>query len=210
MPAKDHRRARQVAAIAGALLAGSSSLSVRAQTTVDRDVNAYVEQLRGRKSAATFEAGHYRCGDIRIEVPAAWQYGGTLPGETVDDDTARWTDPATRITLNVWVSRRKVSPDAVSGLLATAVSSKAAQRAREGTRGWTVRPDSVQETTIGGHRALRAVADFEARRGGARVEYLTWIFTPESRVLVFATMSAQQLSAFQPEFDRVAQSISEP
>jgi hypothetical protein len=198
-------------AVAGALLAAGVSTPLRAQTTVDRDVNAYVEQLRGRKSPATFDAGHYRCGDIRIDVPSAWTYGGTLPGETADDDTARWTDPATKITVNAWVSKRKASPDGVTALLASAIANKTAQREREGWRRWTVRPDSVQEATVGGHRALRAVADFEPRRGGGmRVEYLTWIFTPESRVLAFATMSAEQLTAFQPDFDRVVQSINEP
>ena len=43
-----------------------------------------------------------------------------------------------------------------------------------------------------------------------RVECLTWVYTPGSRVLFFATMSADQLATFRPEFDRIVQSASLP
>ena len=184
--------------------------SGRAQTPVEQKVNAFVEELRGRASEATFENGRYRHAGIAIDVPAGWNYGGTIPGETPADDTAHWTDRATGIAVYAWLSQRQAAPEDVSGLLATVVADKTRQRQRQGFRRWTVRPESVQQIVVGGRRGLRAIADFESRGGGTRVEYLTWVYTPESRVLFFATMSPDQLATFRPEFDRVVQLASLP
>ena len=54
------------------------------------------------------------------------------------------------------------------------------------------------------HRALRIDG------WGMRVECLTWIYTPERRVLFFATMSPDHLAGFRPAFHRIVQSTSLP
>src|SRR5580765_754216 len=80
--------------------------SGRAQTPVEQNVNAFVENLRGRTSEATFENGRYRHAGIAFEVPVDWNYGVTIPGETPADDTAHWTDPRTGVAVYAWLSRR--------------------------------------------------------------------------------------------------------
>jgi hypothetical protein len=193
-----------VAAIAAA------AISARAQTTTEQQVKTYVEGLRGRVSEATYENGRYSHAGITFDVPNGWNYGGTIPGELAADDTAHWTDPATGVAFYAWLSTRTASADDVPGLLAGVVTDKTRQRQRQGFRQWTVRPDSVQPITVGGHQGLRAVADFQSRSGASRVEYLTWIFTPRSRVLFFSNMSPDQLANDRIQFDRIVESASLP
>jgi hypothetical protein len=89
-------------------------------------------------------------------------------------------------------------------------SGRNRRRERQGFRHWVVRPESVRQIQVGAHEGLSAIADFESTAGGMRIEYLTWIDTPESRVLFFATMSPDQLAAFRPEFDRIVLSATLP
>jgi hypothetical protein len=203
-------RARMILIIVCALSLVAVATSGRAQTAVEQKVNAFVEGLRGRVSEAIFENGRYRHAGIAFDVPAGWNYGGTIPGENPADDTVHWTDPGTGVAIYAWLSKRQAAPEDVSGLLASVVSDKTRQRQRQGFRRWVVRPESVHQILVGGHQGLNAIADFESRAGGMRVEYLTWVYTPESRVLFFATMSADQLATFRPEFDRMVQSASLP
>jgi hypothetical protein len=188
----------------------AAAISAHAQTPIEQQVKTYVEGLRGRVSEATYENGRFSHAGITFEVPAGWHYGGTIPGELADDNTAHWTDPSTGVAFYVWLSTRKASSEDVPGLLAGVVSGKTQQRQQQGYRQWKVRPESVQQITVGGHQGLRAVADFQSRNGAARVECLAWIFTPESRVLFFSNMSPDQLPINQIQFDRVVQSASLP
>jgi hypothetical protein len=143
-------------------------------------------------------------------VPPGWNYGGTIPGELASDDTAHWTDPSTGVAFYAWLSTRKAAPEDVSGLLAGVVADKTRQRQRQGYRQWTIRDEGVQQIIVGGRQGLRAVADFQLKNGAPRVEYLTWIFTPERRVLFFSTMNPDQLANARIQFDRIVQSARLP
>src|SRR4051794_1938381 len=132
-------RARIILIVASVVSLAAMAMSARAQTPAEQQVNTFVEGLRGRVSEASFEDGHYRHAGIAFDVPAGWNYGGTIPGETLADDTAHWTDPATGVGFYAWLSTRKAAPEEVSGLLANVVSDKSRQRQRQGFRGWMVR-----------------------------------------------------------------------
>jgi hypothetical protein len=166
------------------------------------------EDLRGRAGEATFENGRYRQAGIVFDVPAAWMYEGTVAAETPADETAHWIDPQSGAYFSAWLSKRKAAPEDISALVASAVSNKTRQREREGYRGWRVRPGSVQQTSIGGHQAVVAVADFGSDT--PKVECMAWIFTPESRIFFFASLSADKLITFQPAFDRIVHSANLP
>jgi hypothetical protein len=181
----------------------------RGQVRSDEDLKKFVEGLRGRVSDATFENGHYTHAGIAFDVPADWKYGGTLPDANPADDTAHWTDPASGVTLYVYLSRRSAGGEDVSALLDKAVESKAGLRARQGYRNWRMRADSVQHTSIGSRQAVVAIADL-GRPERPKVERLTWIFAPESRVEFFAIMNPEQLADFTPGFDRIARSAILP
>lgn len=189
---------------------GSQRFSLKMIPIAAQRAPGIIEDLRGRASEATFESGHYRQAGIAFDVPADWKYEGTVAGETPADETAHWTQP-NGPAFSVLLSKRKASPESVATLLAGVIANKTKQREREEYRRWRVRPESVQHTFIGGHQAVVAIADFESKSGGRpRVERLTWIYTPESRVLFFSTMSPEQLTTFQPEFDGIVQSATLP
>src|SRR5262245_47673816 len=148
---------RLIRLLPGVLSLVGLAASAAAQTSFDRQINAQVEQLRGRASKVTFENGLFRSDRITFDVPSGWNYGGTIPGETADDDTARWTDPENGIVFQAWVRRRGSSPGNVDALLANAIPSKTAQRERQRFRRWSIRSDSVHQFVVGGQRALSAV-----------------------------------------------------
>ena len=159
----------------------------------------------------TAQNGRYTQRGVSFDVPAAWAYRGTLAAEAPPDETARWIEPQTGINFYAWVSRRPVAPESIAALIAEAVARKTQQRAREGYKAWRVRRESVRQITVGGHPGLFAIADYDSNGDGRpRVECLAWIFTPESRVLLFAFMRPEQRSAFQPQFEKIVQSAIVP
>jgi hypothetical protein len=181
--------------------------AVRAQRS-EQEIKAYVENLRGRVSDATFANGHYEHAGIRFDVPGDWTYQGTIPDANPADDTVHWTDPKSGLALYVYMSRRPRGND-LAALLDAAVTNKAAQRARQGYRNWRVRTDSLQRTSVNGTAALIAVADLgDASR--PRVERLTWLATPAAYVEFFVTMNPDQMATFGRVFDGVVQSARLP
>jgi hypothetical protein len=159
----------------------------------------------------TGQNGRYSQRGISFEVPAAWSYRGTIPAEAPPDETTRWMDPQTGINFYAWTSRRPVAPESIATLMAEAVARKTQQRAREGYKAWRVRRESVRQITVGGHPGLFAIADYDSNGDGRpRVECLAWIFTPESRVLLFAFMRPEQRSTFQPQFEKILRSAVVP
>ena len=132
----------------------------RAQTPSGQKPAGF-EDLRGRAREATFENGRYRQAGITFNLPADWTYGGTMAGETPADETAHWTEPRTGIAFSAWLSKRKTAPENVAILLENVVAHKTRQRERERFQRWHVRSESVQHTSVGGHQAVVAIADFE-------------------------------------------------
>ena len=163
-----------------------------------------------RQNPATLQNGRYAYAGVSFDVPASWTYEGTSQRDAVGS-TARWTDRQTGIDLYAWMHKVTAPAASIAGLVSESVARKTAQRARDGYRAWRVRPESVRQTTIGGRSALLAVADFTSSGDGRpRVECLAWIYAPESRMLLFAFMEPEQLSLFQPEFEKIARSAILP
>jgi hypothetical protein len=71
---------------------------------------------------------------------------------------------------------------------------------RSDLHAYAIRPASVESPWIGGRKALRAAADYEAN-GQQMSETLTWIDTDQG--LFFARGLASEPPAFQPHFDQI-------
>jgi hypothetical protein len=80
---------------------------------------------------------------------------------------------------------------------------------RNNFQSYRYRPESVQHTTINGHPALSAVADY-VMAGRKMVEYITWIDGEQSRVVFAGDVPTEDLPNFQALFDPVIQSAVVP
>jgi hypothetical protein len=116
-------------------------------------------------------------------------------------------DTITNVIATVWLKSRTVDPADIPALMSRRLGSKLAQR--NNFEGYRYRPESVQNSTIGGRPALSAVADY-VQAGQKMVEYLTWVDGERSRVAFVARMPASELADFQGRFEAVIQSAVVP
>jgi hypothetical protein len=143
---------------------------------------------------------------VRFDVPPGWCLRGTQLSDggaiavLVD---ANYKD----VYAAVWMMRDKTPVAQIPARLQVAISDLVAKRAS--FQGYAIRPGSVESPWIGGRKALRATADYEAN-GQQMSETLTWIYTEQTRVLFFARGLASEIPAFQTHFDQIIYSAVVP
>lgn len=143
---------------------------------------------------------------VRFDVPPGWCLRGTQLSDggaiavLVNQDFQR-------VYAAVWMIKDKIPLVQIPTRLQDAIADLVKQRAD--FQGYAVRPGSVESPWIGGRKALRAAADYEAN-GQHMSETLTWIDTEQTRVLFFARGLASEIPAFQPHFDQIIYSAVVP
>lgn len=137
---------------------------------------------------------------VEFQLPANWSVQYTRPS-SVNSDLAILTNAElTDVQAAVWMVRDKVGSAEISSRLENVLSETTAQRMN--LADYTIRPESVKQTWIGGQHALQALADYQD--GGMRMsESLCWIVTEHARVLFFARTAADKLPALQSWFDNM-------
>ena len=116
-------------------------------------------------------------------------------------------DSVTETMGAAWLKLQNVDAANIPAFLDRRLDARVAQR--NNFQSYRFRPDSVQRTTIGGHPAISAVADYVSA-GQQKVEYITWIDAPNCRVLFRVQVSATVFPAFQPRFDELIRSVAFP
>jgi hypothetical protein len=145
--------------------------------------------------------GRYRYNGIgvRFDVPPGWCVRGTQPSD----------GGAIAVLVNadflgdyaaVLMMKDKTPLAQIPARLDAAISEVVGKRAN--FQGYTIRPSSIDSPWIGGRKALRATADYEAQ-GRQMSESLTWIYTEQTRVLFSAQGPASEIPAFQTRFDQI-------
>ena len=148
---------------------------------------------------------HNRTG-IEFTLPSGWSVGSQKPSA----DGAQMVyvkDSVTEAMGAAWFKLQSVDAENIPAFLDRRLDAKVAQR--NNFQSYRFRPDSVQRTTIGGHPAIGAVADYVSA-GQLKVEYITWIDAPNCRVLFSVQMPVGQFPAFQPLFDELIRSVVFP
>ncbi|MGA3040073.1 MAG: hypothetical protein ABSF54_04695 [Bryobacteraceae bacterium] len=159
------------------------------------------------QSTGTLENGVYKDKTgVQFTLPPDW---AVVSHARASDGahTVMLRDTITNVIATVWLKSRTVDPASTPALMSRRLDTRLAQR--NNFEGYKFRPESVQNTTIGGRPALSAVADY-VRTGQKMVEYLTWIDGETSRVAFVARMPASELADFQGRFDAVTQSALVP
>ena len=176
---------------------------------VGASIPIYAQGYDKGQALGTLENGvyHNNLTGIELTIPSNWVIASQAPSSTPDAQVLRLKDSASNVVGTVWMKRRDAEKADLEALMSDRLSVKATQR--NNFRGYTYRPESVQHTTINGHPALSAVADY-VMAGQKMVEYLTWIDGEKSRVVFTARVPPDELANFQSLFDPVIQSAVVP
>ena len=153
--------------------------------------------------------GRYRHNVILVGfgVPPGWCLRGTQPSNDGGEIAVLLDSSFPEIYAAIWMRRDKIPLAQIPARLQGAIADLVKQRSD--LHGYAIRPGSVESPWIGGRKALRAVADYEAN-GQQMSETLTWIDTEQTRVLFLARGLASEIPAFQPHFDEIIYSAVVP
>ncbi|MGA2740722.1 MAG: hypothetical protein ABSG65_25205 [Bryobacteraceae bacterium] len=156
----------------------------------------------------TLENGiyHHNLTGIQFTLPPDW----VIVNQDWSSDGAQFVlvrDTVLNLTGLVWLKKRAIDPANIPSVMSRRLDCKAAQR--NNLEGYKYRPESIQNTTIGGRPALSAVADYVSG-GKPMVEYLTWVDGAKSRVVFESRMPASGLADFQGRFDALIESAIVP
>ena len=168
------------------------------------------------ESAGVLQNGHYHHNltGTEFDLPAGWSVGITKP---IDGDPHEMTvlvDPDGRaIFASVAMSKVETPPASISGALSRAVPQLLARRAGSipphRVANYQIRDGSVEQTSIGGNQAVRAIGEYE--QAGQKIsELLTWIYTEHTRAYFFAKVATNDLPALQVSYEQILQSARVP
>ena len=157
----------------------------------------------------TVRDGRYRhdVTRVRFDLPPGWCVQDRQPSSDGGEIAVLVNSGFQHVYAAVWMRNDKIPPAEIPARLQAAIPEKVGQRA--GFQGYTIRPGSVESPWIGGRKALRAAADYEAN-GEQMTEALTWIYTEQTRVLFFAHGLASEIPAFLTHFDQTIYSAVVP
>jgi hypothetical protein len=74
---------------------------------------------------------------------------------------------------------------------------------------YKIRDGSVEQTSIGGHPAVRAIGEWE-QNGKSVAEYLVWIYTEHTRTHYVLRATAENLPSLAVPLDQILQSANIP
>jgi hypothetical protein len=164
-----------------------------------------------REPLGTFDGRTYRhtWSSMTFAVPEGWKLNATVPSSD-NGEMAIFSSNDLAADIQVWMIKEKTPRDSVSTRLDNAPILKLRSRTNE-FDDYRLREGSVQRVFVGGQQAVVATADFVS--GDAKVpmaEYMTWIYTENSRAFFFSRLPADKLDALKPEFDMMVSSAIVP
>jgi hypothetical protein len=186
------------------------------------------------KQRDAVEQGRYRhfSSGITFDLPPGWTASETYPSSD-GGDMVTLTDQATKRSINIWMIKEETPAAQVAGRVAGAPAEKVRQRhsgygipGMLDDRTYDIPQQTVQPTLINGRQAIVAVGKYLgiplerfAGRGFTpwppaatepMNEYMTWIYTPQSRAFFFARVRVDDLPQLGPSFEQLVYSAVIP
>lgn len=178
------------------------------------------------------DRGRYRhfSSGITFDLPPGWTASQTYPSSD-GGDMLTLTHEATKRSINVWMIKEDTPAARVAERLAGAPAEKVRQRhsgygipGMHGAHTYEISPQSVQPTMINGQQAMIAVGTYlgvpleslptgvvsEPRASVRMNEYMTWIYTQQSRAFFFARVPEGYLPELRPAFEQLVYSAIVP
>jgi hypothetical protein len=159
---------------------------------------------------------------VTFQVPTGWDTLPTMPSSD-GGDMVRLHDG--NRTINVWMIKEATPATELAARVAGAPAEKVRQRhSGYGIPGmpeastYQIPADTVRPFTVNGRSAIAAVASYVGFRMDPfppnelhrMSEYMTWVYTPQSRVFFFSRVPAADVPGLQPTFEQIVNSAIVP
>jgi hypothetical protein len=141
--------------------------------------------------------------NVELTVPDGWSFKGD--GESSDNGQMARIESDSGITVRVWMRPQMVGEADIPPGLRKCMEDKPSMR----PEGWTIRPESVRDRSLSGHRGLSAIADYK-QNGTPMVEYDFWVLSGKTHVFFFGQAEEQNLETLQANIETVAKSARIP
>lgn len=160
---------------------------------------------------------HDTLSGVEFDLPSGWFIQRTDADRSNPGGVRIFGDPSGRaMVFTAWMWKTDTDPENIPKLLSQVVAYKIQQRAGQTppgghlvVPGYKIRDGSVEQTTIGGHPAVRAIGEWEANGKGI-AEYLTWIYTEHTRTHFVLRATAENLPSLEAPLDQILQSAKIP
>ena len=196
--------------------------------------------LLQREQRGAVEQGRYRhfSSGVTFDLPPQWTASDTYPSSD-GGDMVTLSDEGTKRTINVWLIKEETPPAQVAARMAGAPTEKVRQRhsgygipGMRDERTYEIPSETVQPILINGQPGIVAVGNYlgtppegygsapeltidtrvvqSPRAPQPMNEYMTWVYTQQSRVFFFARVPADDLPQFRPIFEQLVYSAVIP
>ena len=160
---------------------------------------------------------HDASSTVEFDLPSGWFIQRTDPDRANPGGVRIFGDPSGKAMIfTSWTFKTETDPDNIPKLLSHVVAYKIQQRAGQTPPGghlvvanYKIRDGSVEQTSIGGHPAVRAIGEWE-QNGKSIAEYLTWIYTEHTRTHFVLRAAAENLPSLEATLDQILQSTKIP
>jgi hypothetical protein len=154
---------------------------------------------------------------VEFDLPLGWFIQRTDSDQVNPGGVRIFSDPSGKAMIyTAWMFKTETDPDNIPKLLSQVVAYKIQQRAGRTPPGshlvvanYKIRDGSVEQSSIGGHPAVRAIGEWE-QNGKSFAEYLTWIYTEHTRTHFVLRATAENLPSLEPVLDQILQSAKIP
>jgi hypothetical protein len=160
---------------------------------------------------------HDALSGVEFDLPSGWFIQRTDPDRANPGGVRIFGDPSGKaMVFTAWMWKTETDPDNIPKLLSQVVAYKIQQRAGQTPPGghlvvanYKICDGSVEQTSIGGHKAVRAIGEWE-QNGKSIAEFLVWIYTEHTRTHFVLRAAAENLPALAAPLDQILQSAKIP
>lgn len=151
----------------------------------------------------------YRDAKTGLTLTAApgWMMMPNPMVRAADETSVQMFDPEMKAMAAIWGKKKSRDPADIARQLREEVDAKEKSR-QAALKDYRVRPESIQPRQIGGQQALSCIADYsDLVLKRKMVEYLVWVYTPNSACQFFARVAASDFEEFRKRFDPIVETV---
>lgn len=164
----------------------------------------------------TFQNGkyHHHWTGVEFTVPSDWTVKKQEAHPAPDGgDLVNLTDSTSaKVSSFIRIKRQDIDASAINGRLRERLEYKLSRQRVEssGYFSYHLRPESVQNTIVGGQKALIAEGDFVDSQGQKRAEYMGFVQSEKTEIGFSVRAPAADFPSVQSRFEQIVRSVVIP